>query len=449
MEPSTWWPRGKPQASTGARPPGNNVTDCPPFPDGCGQVRACPLGHCQAAAGPIPAAARQRPRGPPSGDVTSAGWGRCFPAPPRLRGARGPGFGVGPGHRGSQGRQRWGRRPAGPRVGAPHPRGASREGGAVAQWHRPRGGSVTALALADPPWDLRHCAVRSRMDPGPRLEAQRGGAPRQAQTPPGLLLPRRPARPAPGGRRPHIPVPPEPPGLAQGPERNLEAQLRTAAATSRGGSVVASASGAVAPRSPRGPGHPGRVCEAELLPARASVWFPALGRAGRKEGDRRAPGHIRRGPCRSRALPSPRGRDEEHGTSAGRSLTGALPPSQSEWPLGRSAGRMSQCPGSAPATEEGATFENLWSSLYVPSGGPGAGRPRPASSGRLGGQVGQGAAASGLLRRGRGQDRYEDRAPRVATSPGAHPCPGEGHRREAGGGGSCHRSRGAGRTSGP
>lgn len=340
----------------------------------------------------------------------------------------------------------------GPGSGRPIPGAPRVKGGPSRSGTAPGTAASQPWPWRTPPWDLRHCAARSRMDPGPRLEAQRGGAPRQAQTPPGLLLPRlprRPARPAPGGRRPHILVPPEPPGLAQGPERNLEAQLRTAAATSRGGSVVSPASGAVAPRSPPGPGHPGRVCEAELLPARASVWFPALGRAGRKEGDRRAPGHIRRGPCLSRALPSPRGRDEEHGTSAGRSLTGALPPSQSEWPLGRSAGRMSQCPGSAPATEEGATFENLWSSLYVPSGGPGAGRPRPASSGRLGGQVGQGAAASGLLRRGRGQDRYEDRVPRVATSPGAHPCPGEGHRREAGGGGSCHRSRGAGRTSGP
>lgn len=86
------------------------------------------------------------------------GWGRCFPAPPCLCGTTGPGFAVGPGHRGSRGRQRWGRRPAGPWVRAPPP-GTAREGGPVMRWHQPSDGSVTASALAASLWDLRRCAV--------------------------------------------------------------------------------------------------------------------------------------------------------------------------------------------------------------------------------------------------------------------------------------------------
>ena len=84
-----------PQASIRAHCLGTDkATDCGPHPsspDGCGQVQACPLGHCQEMAELTPVAPCQGPGGQPRGDVAWASVGAVgrvgsgFPAPPSLK----------------------------------------------------------------------------------------------------------------------------------------------------------------------------------------------------------------------------------------------------------------------------------------------------------------------------------------------------------------------------
>ena len=88
-------PRNMPQASIRAHCLGTDkATDCGPHPsspDGCGQVQACPLGHCQEMAELTPVAPCQGPGGQPRGDVAWASVGVVgrvgsgFPAPPSLK----------------------------------------------------------------------------------------------------------------------------------------------------------------------------------------------------------------------------------------------------------------------------------------------------------------------------------------------------------------------------
>ena len=88
-------PRNMPQASIRAHCLGTDkATDCGPHPsspDGCGQVQACPLGHCQEMAELTPVAPCQGPGGQPRGDVAWASVGAVgrvgsgFPAPPSLK----------------------------------------------------------------------------------------------------------------------------------------------------------------------------------------------------------------------------------------------------------------------------------------------------------------------------------------------------------------------------
>lgn len=186
-----------------------------------------------------------RPRGRPEETSPRPGWGRSFPAPPYLHGTTGPGrakpgprhlppcgrghFGVGSGHRSSQGRQRWGRRPAG-YPGAPRVKGRPLCGGTTpVTAHHSLG--LGSLPMGPPSL----CCLGQRREPA--SEAKRGGAHQTRWGVPGANpasapTSRAPCTPRPRGRCPHILGHPEPPGLAQGPELNLEAQLITAVATS-------------------------------------------------------------------------------------------------------------------------------------------------------------------------------------------------------------------------
>lgn len=428
-------------------PTWDKVTDCPAFPDGCGQVWACPLGHCQAAAGLIPAGGRSPKTQRPAQrrrHLGLGGDGAFLPLPASV-GQRALALewdlgteALGGGSGGDKGQQ-------GPGSGRP-PRAPRVKGGPSC------GGTSPVTAASQPRPGRLPCgtsvAVLSRSKDAPRF-----GGVRQAQTRPRLLLLGRPARPAPEGRCPRILAHPEPPGLAQGPELNLEAQLVTAAATSL--RVLATtrrreqltpvtpkgpqlphavrchpASQAVALRSPCGPGHPGRACEAEL-PARQGldlVSCPGNGQEGRRVTGERLAG----APAASSrvALARPRPAPEEAGRGARAPSRSAHCRSSS---LAERAAPGAECGEDVPALQHRRGHRrgsHVREPVELPVRTLG-GAWGWAGLGPLAGELGQarragrpGSRRLGPSAEGSGPGQARGQGPRVAAPPGAHPCPG-------------------------